>query len=323
MAADSSSSSSCPFDAVLLIAFGGPQGPADVRPFLENVTGGRMIAPDRIERAVGNYMRIDGVSPLTVLTQRQADGLRDRLRDLGIDVPVHVGMRNWHPFLADVFCEMSQAGVRRAVGFIAAAHESYPSCGQYKENVVEARGRLRERGLPDVEITYVDSWYDHPGFITALSGRIETALEKLDPDLRDDAHIVFTAHSIPTKMAEVCEYRQQVQATARLVAEQVGHREYVIAYQSRSGSPREPWLEPDICDCLRGEHAKGFQAVVISPVGFLCDHIEVLCDLDVEAAEVCRRLNLPMVRAETVNDDPAFIGMMADVVKQKLDEPHL
>lgn len=311
------SESSCrPFDAVLIVSFGGPQGPEDVRPFLDNILRGRAAPPGRVEAIIANYMRYNGVSPITEITRRQAAGVRRRLADAGVELPVFVGMRNWHPYLADVMAEMSRAGVRRAIGFITAAHHSYASCGQYKENVREARRRLREQGLPDVEVTYVDSWYDHPGFIGTLARHVRAAIDKLEAPLRPKARIVFTAHSIPVAMAESCRYREQLQTTARMVAEDLGCRDWALVYQSRSGRPQDPWLGPDINDYLMAEHEKGLEAVVVSPIGFICDHIEVLCDLDVKVGELCRGIGLPMARAETVNDDPMFLDMMTEVISR-------
>lgn len=303
-----------PFDAVLIISFGGPQGPADVRPFLENILGGRPAPAGRLEAIVANYMRFKGVSPITDITRRQAAGLRQRLAAAGVVVPVFVGMRNWHPYLADVLADMSRGGIGRAIGFVTAAHHSYPSCGQYKEKVREARAALARQGLPDVEISYVESWYEHPGFVAALAGHIETALGRLEPGSRGAARIVFTAHSIPVPMAEACRYREQLQATARLVAERLGRDDWVLVYQSRSGRPQDPWLGPDINEYLKAEREKGLEAAVISPIGFVCDHVEVLYDLDIKVGHLCRDIGLPMVRAETVNDDPLFLDMMTDVV---------
>lgn len=309
-----SESSRGPFDAVLLVSFGGPQGPQDVGPFLDNILRGRPAPPGRVEAIIANYMRYNGVSPITEITRRQAAGVRQRLADAGVELPVYVGMRNWHPYLADVMAEMSRAGVRRAIGFITAAHHSYASCGQYKENVREARRRLAELGLPDVEVTYVESWYDHPGFIGTLARQVRAAIDRLEAPLRPKARIVFTAHSIPVAMAESCRYREQLQTTARMVAEDLGRRDWALVYQSRSGPPQDPWLGPDINDYLKAEHEKGLEAVVVSPIGFICDHIEVLCDLDVKVGDLCREIGLPMARAETVNDDPMFLDMMTEVV---------
>ncbi|MGQ9649046.1 MAG: ferrochelatase [Phycisphaerae bacterium] len=314
-----SESSYRPFDAVLILSFGGPQGPEDVRPFLDNILRGRSAPPGRVEAIIANYMRYNGVSPITEITRRQAAGVRQRLADVGVELPVYVGMRNWHPYLADVMAEMSRAGVRRAIGFITAAHHSYASCGQYKENVREARRRLREQGLPDVEVTYVESWYDHPGFIGTLARHVRAAIERLEAPLRQKARIVFTAHSIPVVMAESCRYREQLQTTARTVGEELGRRDWALVYQSRSGRPQDPWLGPDINDYLKAEHEKGLEAVVVSPIGFICDHIEVLCDLDVKVGDLCRGIGLPMARAETVNDDPMFLDMMTDIVLRAWD----
>jgi ferrochelatase len=221
-------------------------------------------------------------------------------------------MRNWHPLLPDTLQQMYADGVRHAVGFIAAAHHSYSSCQQYRENVASAQEVLRTQG-DHVDITFVDSWFDHPQFVAANAAHVGDALKRLPSDVRDDARIVFTAHSIPKSMADASQYEQQLSVSCAAIAEQVGLR-WALVYQSRSGRPQDPWLEPDVCDYLRREHAQGLAAAVICPVGFLCDHIEVLYDLDREAADVCTSIGLPMVRAAAVNDDPLFLDMMADVV---------
>jgi ferrochelatase len=307
-----------PFDAVLVVAFGGPLGPADVRPFLANVLRGRRVAPERVEEVAHHYELFGGVSPLTALTNAQADGLRAGLRARGCGLPVYVGMRNWHPYLAETLAAMSRAGVRRAIGFVAAAHRSYSSCTQYRENVREARTAIVSSGLRDVEVTYVGDWHTHPGFVGACADRAVLALAGLPADLRGRATLVFTAHSIPESMAARYPYEQQYRATAALVAREVGARtglslDHLTTYQSRSGRPEDPWLGPDIVDCLREDRGR-LRAVVVCPIGFLCDHVEVLYDLDVEAAQAAREIGLPMTRAQTVNDHPAFTAMMADVV---------
>ncbi len=300
------------FDAVLIISFGGPQGRGDIRPFLANVLRGRRVTPERIEEVAHHYELFDGISPLTELTQRQANGLRERLAAAGRPLPVYVGMRNWHPYLTDALKKMHADGARRAIGFIAAAHHSYSSCQQYRENVSAAQEVLRKEDR-QVDITFVDSWFDHPQFIAANASHIRAAVTSLPDNVREDARIVFTAHSIPRSMAEASQYEQQLSASCAAIAAQVG-REWALVYQSRSGRPQDPWLEPDVCDYLRRQHAHGLAAAVICPVGFLCDHIEVLYDLDREAADVCTSIGLPMVRAAAVNDDPLFLDMMADVV---------
>jgi protoporphyrin/coproporphyrin ferrochelatase len=330
-----------PFDAVLVIAFGGPQGPADVRPFLANVLRGRRVPAARVEEVAHHYERFGGVSPLTELTLRQADALRATLRERGLPLAVFVGMRNWHPYLADTLAEMAHQGVRRAVGVIAAAHRSYSSCTQYRENVDAARAELAARQLPDVRLCYVGDWHAHPGFIEANADRLRGALDRLSADVRGEARVVFTAHSIPVSMADQYPYRQQIEESARLVMAQLdaAGRDAVdrgglhsrptteerpfrsgstsaVVYQSRSGRPEDPWLGPDVCDYLRAERQAGLRAAVIAPIGFVCDHIEVLYDLDVEAADVCRDIGLPMVRAAAVNDHPRFIDALADAVTE-------
>ena len=301
------------FDAVVLISFGGPQGPDDIRPFLANVLRGRRVPPERVEEVAHHYDLFGGISPITEITRRQAAGLATRLGSAGHPLPVYVGMRNWHPFLGDTFREMREAGVRRAIGFITAAQHSYSSCEQYRENVAAARAELRSDGA-DIDVTYVGSWFDHPLFIAANAAHVRQALQTLPDAVRSSARLICTAHSIPLPMADRSRYREQLEETARLVAREAGMSDWALVYQSRSGRPQDPWLEPDVCDYLRAERGKGLAAAVISPVGFVCDHIEVLYDLDTEAAEVCRGIGLPMVRAEAVNDDPLFLDMMAEVV---------
>ncbi len=305
-----------PFDAVLLIAFGGPRGRADIRPFLDNVLRGRPVTRARREEVARHYELFDGVSPLAEITARQADGLRDRLEVNGPALPVYVGMRNWHPFLADTLEEMARAGVKHAIGFIMAAYHSYASCGQYRQNVADARAELRKRQAPDVELSYVGDWYNHQAFIGANARRVNDALERLPNGLREKAHLVVTAHSIPQPMAEGSRYEAELRKSAQMIARMVGTDDWELVFQSRSGRLQDPWLGPDICDYLRAERNRALEAVVICPLGFVADHIEVLYDLDHEAAGVCQETGLPMSRAATVNDDPLFLDMVADVVRR-------
>jgi ferrochelatase len=265
-----------------------------------------------------HYEMFGGVSPITELTKRQADGLRQRLEAAGRPLPVYVGMRNWHPLLNDTLEEMWRAGARRAVGFITSAHHSYSSCQQYRENVAGARAALRAGTGGDIDVTYVPSWFDHPHFIEANARHVRAALERLPRDVRDEAQLIFTAHSIPLPMAQSSLYREQLLVSARGVAKGAGLADWTLVYQSRSGRPGDPWLEPDVCDYLRRARANGTQAAVLCPIGFVCDHIEVLYDLDHEAASVCAEIGLPMVRAEAVNDDPLYLDMMADMVLRTL-----
>jgi ferrochelatase len=308
-----------PFDAVLVIAFGGPEGPDEVRPFLANVLRGRRVPPDRVEEVAAHYERFGGVSPLTAITRRQADGLRARLVESGPDLPVYLGMRNWHPLLPDVLRTMAQEGIRRAIGFLAAAHRSYSSCTQYRQNVADARAEIVGAGLSDVEVTYVGDWHTRKRFIEVNACNVREAAARLPEAVRPLARVVFTAHSIPVGMPAADRYRTQLEESARLVAARLGTSDWALVFQSRSGRPEDPWLEPDVRQYLRDARAHGLAAAVLCPIGFLCDHIEVLYDLDHEAAAVCRDIGLPMVRARAVNDDPMFLDMMAEVVRETWD----
>ena len=319
-----------PFDVVLFVAFGGPQGPADVRPFLQNVLRGRRVSPERIEEVAHHYERFGGVSPLTALTFAQASALESRLRDRGVPLPVQVGMRNWHPFLHDALAALSRGGHRRAIGVLASAQRSYSGCLQYRENVRDARAAIRREGLEDVEVVYVGDWHTHPGFIEAHAAHIRAALARLPPEARDRARVVFTAHSIPQSMAATYPYERQLVESASLVLKELSapsdpsipcipcnpwpNAPPAIVFQSRSGRPGDPWLEPDICDYLRAEHARGLDAVVLCPLGFICDHIEVLYDLDVEAAGTAQELGMAFARAESANVHPRFIDALADTI---------
>ena len=301
-----------PFDAVLLVSFGGPQSRDDIRPFLANVLRGRSIPPARIEAVARHYELFDGVSPLTAITMRQAEGLRERLAGDGL--PVYVGMRNWHPFVEDTLKEMSGAGLRQVLALTLAAQHSYSSCGQYKQNLVQAREALRQAGHPDIALTYVAGWHAHPGFVEANASQVERALVELPPAAQRRARLVFTAHSIPDAMAKESRYVAELHESASLVAKRLERDDWALVFQSRSGRPQDPWLAPDVCDYIRTERARGLEAVVICPIGFVADHIEVLYDLDREAAETCEEVGVTMSRAASVNDDPAFLDMLADVV---------
>ena len=296
----------------MLIAFGGPTRPEEIRPFLANVTRGRRIPPERLESVVHHYELIGGHSPLNELTLRQAAALRSALATSG-PLPVHVGMRNWEPYLADVLAEMADAGVRRALGLILSPHASEASRERYMETVDAGRAALGARAP---EIVYAPSWHVHPGFVEAMAAATRTALGILPSERRADAQLVFTAHSIPTAMAAQAPYCAELEASAAAVTRALGRTEFQLAYQSRSGSPHEPWLEPDVNDLLRQLSARGLHDVVVVPIGFVCDHVEVLYDLDVEAAETARGLGLGFARASTVNDHPAFVAMLADVVRR-------
>ena len=299
------------YDAVLLIAFGGPERMEDVRPFLDNVLRGRPAPPERVEAVVHHYELLGGRSPITELTRRQATALEAQLRHAQPALRVYVGMRNWHPYLADTLAAMQRDGVTRAIGLILSAQQSEAGWGRYQQNVADARAALGD-GAPVVD--FAPNWHAHPLFIDAVADRASSALAALPPERRRGVQLVFTAHSIPVAMAAVSPYENQLRVGAALVAEQLGFRDYRLAYQSRSGNPRDPWLEPDIGAVVQEEAARGTRELLVVPIGFICDHVEVLYDLDVEARQIAAAAGIGFTRAEAVNDHPAFIRMLAAVV---------
>lgn len=304
-------------DAVLLIAFGGPTAMHEVRPFLDNVLRGRPVPTERIESVVHHYERIGGQSPLNELTMRQARALEAELRRRGSPLPVYVGMRNWAPYLHETLARMAADRVGRAMGVILSPQQNDAGWGRYQRDVAEARARV---GVSAPRVDYVEEWHAHPLFIEAMTAQVSTALAQLPENQRAAAALVFTAHSIPATMAATSPYVEQLNDAARLIAGRVGRRRWSLAYQSRSGSPREPWLEPDICDVVRQMARDRVGDVVVVPIGFVCDHVEVLYDLDIEAHQVAEDAGVNLVRASTVNDHPAFIRMLAEVVRQRMDQ---
>jgi ferrochelatase len=300
-------------DSVLLIAFGGPERSEDIRPFLEIVTAGRRIPAERLEEVAHHYELIGGRSPLNDLTRRQADALGRALAQERIALPVHVGMRNWHPFLHETLAEMKDAGHRRALGIILSSLQTEASWERYAADVAAARDKVGP-GAP--EVIFAPAWSDHPLFIAAMAERVDEALARVPPARRSAAALVFTAHSVPVVMATGSPYAAQLEAAARSIAEQLDHSRWSVAYQSRSGSPRDPWLEPDIGAAIRDLARGGAADVVVAPIGFVCDHVEVLYDLDVEARAVAADVGIGFHRAAAANDHPAFIAMLVDLVRQ-------
>jgi len=303
-------------DAILLISFGGPTKKDDIRPFLENVTRGRAIPKARIDEVAHHYELIGGASPINAITDRQAKGLQKQLEKSGHPLPVYVGNRNWYPFISETLKKMTADGIKRAVGFITAAYRCEASWERYINAVEDAR---KEMGPSAPEVIYNNPWFDHPLFIEAAVARIQETLRMLpgNPNRRELMPWIFTAHSIPRAMAEASDYAGELRAACELVAEKLGKKEWVLAYQSRSGRPDDPWLEPDVCDVIKKlANHDGVQVkdVLLIPIGFLADHVEVLFDLDVEAKEVCKEFGIKFHRAQTVGDHPAFLAMMADVV---------
>jgi protoporphyrin/coproporphyrin ferrochelatase len=298
-----------PFDAVLLVGFGGPTQPDEIRPFLENVTRGRPIPPARLEEVVHHYEAIGGRSPYNELTFRQARALRAALEREGPAIPVYAGMRNWAPYVKDVMREIADRGAGRIFCFPLAPHRSAASWDRYRETVSEALAGLG-RGAPLAE--YSQPWHAHPLFVRAVASRVADATAGMSASERARVNLIFTAHSIPAAMDAHSGYSTQITESCGLVARELGLARWTLAYQSRSGNPRDQWLEPDVGRALRGLAG---QTAVVAPIGFICDHVEVLYDLDVEVAAIARSSNVTMRRAATVGDHPLFIGMIAELLR--------
>lgn len=301
------------YDAVLLIAFGGPEKMEDVRPFLANVLKGRPVPTQRFEEVVHHYELFGGRSPLNEITFRQARALEGLLERESPHLPVYVGMRNWHPYLTETLGKMVADGVKRALGVILSAQQSEAGWERYQENVMTARAQVGDYAPV---IDYASGWHSHPLFIATVAELANEVLSRLPADRRANAPVVFTAHSVPVAMPGTPRYVRQIEEGARLVAKGLGSRPWSVAYQSRSGDPRTPWLEPDIGAVLPKLAVDGAQDVVVVPIGFVCDHIEVLYDLDIEAKQIAVKHGLNFLRAGTVNDHPTFIRMLAEVVKK-------
>jgi ferrochelatase len=310
--ADRATPVDAPFDAILVVSFGGPEGPDDVLPFLENVTRGRGVPRERLLEVAHHYERFGGVSPINAQNRELIAALEPELRAHGVDLPVYFGNRNWHPLLPDALREMQRDGVRNALAFLTSAYSSYSGCRQYREDLYEAQ---QEAGPEAPAVSRLRMLYNHPGFVEANADHLREALARLP----DGAHVAFTAHSIPLAMAKNCAYEAQLRETARLVAEAAGAGRWQVVYQSRSGPPNVPWLEPDVCDHLERLHADGAPGVAVAPIGFVSDHLEVLYDLDVEARERAAELGLPFARARTAGTHPAFVAAIREAIEERLD----
>ena len=311
------------YDAFLLVSFGGPEGPDDVMPFLTNVTRGRNVPPERLASVAEHYYAFGGVSPINQQCRDLLAAVRAAFAAGGLSLPLYWGNRNWTPYLTDTARQMAEDGVRRAVAFVTSAYSSYSSCRQYLDDIERARAAV---GPDAPRIDKIRRFYNHPGFIEPFADHVRAALATLPAELREEAHLVFTAHSVPCAMAEASgpagdrgRYVTELTEAARLIAERTGARAHPwsLAYQSRSGPPSQPWLEPDVRDQLGELAESGTRAVVVVPVGFVSDHIEVLHDLDVEAAETADSLGLAFARAATPGTSPRFASMVAELVRER------
>ncbi len=304
------------YEAVLVVSFGGPEGREEVIPFLENVLRGKNVPRQRMFEVAEHYYLFDGVSPINGQNRQLVAALERELAARGPRLPVYWGNRNWHPFLTDALRRMAEDGIRRALAYVTSAYSSYSGCRQYREDIARARMALGERA-PKVDKLRV--FFNHPNFIKVHAERVQAAFMQLPAELRDEAALVFTAHSLPMAMALNCRYQEQLQETARLVAEAVGRSQWDLVFQSRSGPPQQPWLEPDVCDFLKELPARGVRAVVLSPIGFVSDHLEVVYDLDTEARRLCEELGLQMVRAATPGTHPDFVAMIRELILERMN----
>lgn len=305
------------YDALLIVGFGGPENPNEVMPFLENVTRGKPVPRERLLQVAEHYYQFGGVSPINQQVRDLIQVLRPELIRRGIDLPIFWGNRNWYPLLTETVEAMVDIKIERVLAFVLAGYSSYSSCRQYRENLEAAR---QAAGPSAPAIDKVRVFFNHPDFIEATADRTANAFARLPTEGRESAHIAFTAHSIPMSMADNCQYAAQLNETARLVAERVGvpPDRWRVVYQSRSGRPTDPWLEPDILDHLRALKEQSVSQVVVAPIGFLSDHIEVLYDLDDEAFSLSKELGLTMVRAGTVGTHPKFVAMIVDLIAERL-----
>jgi protoporphyrin/coproporphyrin ferrochelatase len=302
--------------AFLLVSFGGPEGPDDVMPFLRNVTAGRDVPDDRLAEVAEHYYVFGGISPINALCRELVNAIEEDFASSGIELPVYWGNRNWRPHLAETMQEMAGDGVRTAIAFVTSAYSSFSSCRQYLDDIARARARVGEKAPL---VTKIPPYYRHEAFIASFTDAAARAIESLPGEVRAGAELVFTAHSIPESMAAVSgprghAYQAQLAEAAGLVAAGLGASSWRLAYQSRSGPPAVPWLGPDIKDCITDLARGGAPAVVVVPIGFISDHMEVVFDLDVEAARTARDLGLPMARAATPGTDPRFVAMISSLV---------
>lgn len=307
-----------PYDAILVVSFGGPEKREDVIPFLENVLRGKPVPRERMLEVAEHYYHFDGVSPINRHVRELIAALRIELNASGIALPIYWGNRNWHPMLGETLKEMAAAGVKRALAYVTSAYSSYSGCRQYRENIQQAQAEV---GPSAPEVDKLRVFYNHPEFIAAQVERLKTAWTEIPENRHPTVRVAFTAHSIPFSMSSTSRYVEQLTETCRLTAEQMDLPldRWQLVYQSRSGRPQDPWLEPDIGDHLRALKSSGVSDVVVAPVGFLSDHIEVLYDLDDAAQTIAREIGLNMVRAATVGNHPGFIRMIRELIQERLE----
>ena len=302
------------YDALLVVSFGGPEGMGDVIPFLENVLRGRNVPRERMLQVAQHYELFGGVSPINQQNRELIAALTKELEQNGPRLPIYWGNRNWHPMLADAIRQMASDGIRNALAFVTSAYSSYSSCRQYLQNISDARDVV---GPSAPRVEKLRAFYNHPLFIEANVDHIRAAWSQIEAP--ETAHLVFTAHSIPESMAANCDYAAQLAQTGSVIAQALKIDKWERVYQSRSGSPSQPWLGPDICDHLKTLGAEGVAEVVVAPIGFVSDHMEVVYDLDVEARKVADEIGMKLVRARTAGTHPAFVRMIRELMVERIE----
>jgi protoporphyrin/coproporphyrin ferrochelatase len=305
------------YDAILIVSFGGPESEEDVIPFLETVLRGRNVPRERLLAVADHYYHFEGKSPINQQVRDLIAALEAELKLHGPALPIYWGNRNWHPFLAETLEKMKQDGVQRAVAFVTSAYSSYSGCRQYREDIARAQSKVGS-GAPAVD--KIRAFFNHPLYIEATVERVGGALQEIPADARQNVQIIYTAHSIPMSMASSSDYVTQLEEVRRLVSDALGQKNDALVYQSKSGAPGQPWLGPDVLEYLRQVKAENLaSAVVLAPVGFVSDHMEVLYDLDTEARQLCDSLGLPMTRAKTVGVHPKFVSMIRELIEERMN----
>lgn len=303
------------FDAIYVVSFGGPEGQDEVMPFLENVLRGKNVPHERMLEVAEHYKHFGGVSPINEQNRNLIDAIKEELASENIDLPVYWGNRNWHPMIQDSLEEMKADGIKCALAFFTSIYSCYSGCRQYRENIMEAQEAI---GPDAPEVHKLRMAFNHPLYIEASVDRVRHAFEQIPEERRSKTRFIFTAHSIPLSMAEGCKYSTQLNEACRLIMEAMGSFQWDLVYQSRSGPPSQPWLEPDVCDFIENlKKEEDVQDILIMPVGFVSDHMEVLFDLDTEAKELCEELGVNMVRAESVGVHPKFISMIRELILER------
>ncbi len=304
------------YDAILIISFGGPEGMDEVMPFLENVLRGKNVPPVRMHEVAHHYELFDGISPINAQNRALIAALESELAASNIHLPIYWGNRNWHPLLVDTLQQMAADGIKNALAFITSAYSSYSGCRQYREDVMQAQAEV---GASAPQISFTRKFYNHPGFIEPNIANVRASLDQIPQERLSATHLTFTAHSIPESMAQNSDYEKQLQEACQLVAQETGFEDHwALVYQSRSGSPRQPWLGPDIGDHLQELHRNGVKDVIVAPIGFISDHMEVLYDLDTEVQQLAQDLGINLIRAATVGVHPKFIIMIRQLISERM-----